>query len=406
MPAGGGAGANGARTPRLASDCDLEGLELSPAEGFLLSRIDGHTPQALLREVGGLPPDDVDRCIERWVEAGLVVFVGSGPPAGSGEADVGFAEVSASPAPTTLAIDPGLEISAEAQQAVLAMHAGLERPYHEILGVEPDADVRTIKRAYFGLSKEFHPDRYFRRQIGPYADVVERVFRRIVEAYELLSDPATRAEVQRDLAAAAETPREPPAAEPSVEASRPRKRRTGPRPFSPLARVFAQRRAKAKSFFEAGMAAYAEGRWLEAAGSVRLAIAFDSRNAVYKSRFVDVRQKVAEVRFEQLTKEADGAMTFRDRADALKLYEEALHYKPFDAQVNHTAAWLVADDPRRAKEYAVRACEVEPDQPEYRKTLGMIYKAAGLKANARRELQSALRLNPKDDEARAELKSL
>jgi len=102
-------------------------------------------------------------------------------------------------------------------------------------------------------------------------------------------------------------------------------------------------------------------------------------------------------------------MTFRDRGDALKLYEEALHYKPFDAQVNHTAArlaWLVADDPRRAKEYAVRACEVEPDQPEYRKTLGMIYKAAGLKANARRELQSALRLNPKDDEARAELKSL
>jgi Flp pilus assembly protein TadD len=69
-------------------------------------------------------------------------------------------------------------------------------------------------------------------------------------------------------------------------------------------------------------------------------------------------------------------------------------------------SWLVANDLRRAREYAARACEAEPEQAEYRRTLGQIYKAAGLKANARRELERALRLDPKDAQARAELKSL
>ena len=44
------------RVPRLAPGWERCGLTLSPAEGFLLSRIDGSTPWALLREIGGLAP--------------------------------------------------------------------------------------------------------------------------------------------------------------------------------------------------------------------------------------------------------------------------------------------------------------------------------------------------------------
>ena len=42
----------------------------------------------------------------------------------------------------------------------------------------------------------------------------------------------------------------------------------------------------------------------------------------------------------------------------------------------------------------------------YRRTLGQIYGAAGLIANARRELEAALRIDPTDATARAELKTL
>ena len=404
MPSRGAAEESSRRIPRLAPGCDPTRLALSPAEGFLLSRIDGHTPQGVLRMVGGLPPADVDRCLADWARDGIVLFGGSGPPArrhapGRARAPRGQG---ARPQAETCAIDAALEIDPEAQRAILAMEARLERPYHEILGVAPDADTRTVKRAYFALSKEFHPDRYFRREIGPFRERLEAVFRKVVEAYELLSDPAVRAEVERSLHAEA-APATPPPARPAA------RRRRRPDAFSPLLRSLARRKAKAKTLFEAGMAAAAEQRWIEAAGSVRLAIAFDPRNPLYRERFGEIQPRAHEVRFEQLIKEADSALSFRDRLDALRIYEEALHFRPYDAAANFTAArlaWLAAEDLRRAKEYAARACEADPENAEYRKVLGLIYKAAGLHANARRELQKAVRLDPADDEARAELKSL
>jgi len=404
MRSRGAAGEGTGRIPRLAPDCDPTRLALSPAEGFLLSRIDGHTPQSVLRAVGGLPPADVDRCIADWARAGIVLFGGSGPRARGDAAAPARAprDRGASPDAGAPAIDPGLEIAPEAQQGILTMEARLERPYHEILGVAPDADTRTVKRAYFALSKEFHPDRYFRREIGPFRERLEAIFRKLVEAYELLSDPAVRAEVQRSLEAEAA----PPAGAPRTGTGR---RRPRPDAFSPLLRGLARRKARAKTLFEAGMAAAAEERWIEAAGSVRLAIAFDPRNPLYRERFGEIQPRAHEVRFEQLMKEADSALSFRDRADALRIYEEALHYRPYDPVANFTAArlaWLAADDLRLAKEYAVRACEADPGNSEYRKVLGLIYKAAGLHANARRELQKAVRLDPGDEEARAELKSL
>jgi curved DNA-binding protein CbpA len=395
------------RIPQLAPDVDPARLELSPAEGFLLSRIDGHTTQAVLRVLGGLAPEEVDRCLERWSQAGVVVFAnGSARRAPA-------AAAAASDAPGD--DDASGDMTPEAKRAIEGLEARLERPYHEILGVARDADARAIKRAYFALSKEFHPDRWFRRDIGPWQPRVERVFRKIVEAYELLSDPATRAEVQRALREPAAAEKAPAAAKPRAAAApaapapgAPRARRPLP-PLHPLAKLVAERRARSKTFFEAGMAAQADERWLEAAGSLRLAIAFDPANATYRERFGEVQTRAHAIRFEQLVKEAESALTYKDRLEALRIFEEALHFKPFDAKVNHTAArlaWLVAADLRRAKEYAARACEGEPDHAEYRKTLGLIYKAAGLRANARRELERALRLDPKDAEARSELKSL
>jgi curved DNA-binding protein CbpA len=399
----------GDRVPRLAADCDPTALDLTPAQGFLLSRIDGLTPESVLLQLGGLDPDEVRRCLDAWSSEGLVVFGKSGPLARGGRGAVPGSTDGDSgagiPAP-----DPELDLPLKAQEAILDMYGKLDRPYHELLGVAADADTRAVKRAYFALSKEYHPDRYFRREIGPFQPVLERVFRKIVEAYELMCDPAVRAEVQRSLDEDQGAPAEEPAGAAPGAGGAARKRPRRPlSPFSPLGRLIAQRRAKAKGFFEAAMAAMAEERWLEATGSLRLAIAFDPANAGYRERFGEVQPKAHAIRFEQLMKEADSALSFRDRGDALRLFEEALHFKPYDAGANHTAArlaWLVAEDLHKAKEYAARATESEPDNGEYHRTLGQIYQAAGLTANARRELKVALRLDPKDREAKAALKDL
>ena len=64
------------RTPKLSADCDPTRLQITPAEGYLLSRIDGCTPWSLLREIGGLPPAEVDRCLETWLRLGVLEITG------------------------------------------------------------------------------------------------------------------------------------------------------------------------------------------------------------------------------------------------------------------------------------------------------------------------------------------
>ena len=418
------------RFPRLGPGVDPTRLSLTPVEGFLLSRIDGKTPWSLLRTVGGLPPVEVDRCLERWIEAGLVVVAGHDgrvvPPSSFAASTPAPPPASPTPendAPDRAGIDATLDIPVAVQERILAFEALLDRPYHEILGVAADADRKALRKAYFALSRELHPDRFFRRNVGPFGKRLDRIFGKIVEAYELLSDPTARAEIERSLAAAAgeaaappppevepERSEAPPAA--ASEAETPRRTPRAPRRphvFSLHNRMLRERKARAKRFFEAGMASNASGRFTEAAGSVRLAIAFDPWNAIYKEHFVDVQRKAHDERAQKLLKEADAALELRDFPAALRAFEETLQYRPHDASLLLRAArlgWATGGDLHQAKEWAMAAVELEPRDGASHRVLGQIYRAAGLDANARRELETALAIDPKDEEAQGELRAL
>ena len=50
--------------------------------------------------------------------------------------------------------------------------------------------------------------------------------------------------------------------------------------------------------------------------------------------------------------------------------------------------------------------ELAPENGAYRRTLGLVYREAGLAANARRELEAALRCDPGDAEVKAALRGL
>ncbi len=324
-----------------------------------------------------------------------------------------------------LQVDEGLDLDVKVQEELLEFAAGLGRPYHEILGVQVDADGRTLKKAYFQKSKRFHPDRYFRKNVGEFAPLIETCFKKLLEAYELLSDPATRKEVQRELHSSQPTPaptgtaRKAEASDAQGPATQARPRLTRAQAARRLRRRVSglaghkkhrqERKQKAKTFFEAGMAAFRDERWTEAAGSVRLAIAFDPANEIYHDEFAKVQRRAHEERAKLLIKQGESALDLRDGATAYEAFSEAFHYRPFDADLAFRAAklaWQVAGDLRRAKELAQSACELEPERGDFHRVLGQIYKAAGLRANARRELEAAIRLDSKDKEARVELRGL
>ncbi len=409
------------RIPRLASGWDPSSLELSPVEGFLLSRIDGHTSWALLRQIGGIPPDEVDRCIERWVSDGVVAIE---------ECRSGRAQTSAAQAPPKVEagpldysvdprIDPVLDISVELQAQILAFEASLGRPYFQLLDVPRNADTKQIKRAYFALSKIYHPDRYFRARLGDYRGLLERIFRKLVEAYELLSDPTTRAEIERTLESMPEP--EPEPVEETADADAIPVRKLPPRKLSKRQtlerlrrhfrippQILAERRLKASQFFEAAMVAAKRERWHEAAPSLRLAVAFNPWNDEYRARFAEILSRHYEQRAFKLLEGDGGAVDPSDKNEALRLLEEVLIHRPADPEVNHRTALLALDigELERATEYAEAACELSPESVEMRLTLARVFRAGGLREKAKSALLEAGRLDPKNREVQNALQDL
>ena len=65
-----------------------------------------------------------------------------------------------------------------------------KRDYYEVLGVDRDADQRTIKRAFLKKAREVHPD------VSDDPDAEEK-FKEVNEAYSVLSDDQKRANYDR-----------------------------------------------------------------------------------------------------------------------------------------------------------------------------------------------------------------
>lgn len=86
-----------------------------------------------------------------------------------------------------------VEVTLPERDRILTMHRRIRGgdPV-AILGISDAADKKAIKRAYFALSKEFHPDRFYGKRTGSFAVRLDEVFEAISNAYAELSGDRPR----------------------------------------------------------------------------------------------------------------------------------------------------------------------------------------------------------------------
>jgi hypothetical protein len=222
---------------RASPSFDPLKANLGPQEYFLFSRFDG---SATLREVlldSGLP---IDRAIEIVVTLrsyGALMVPGETtarvrvqapaipvaprtvtppPRRGSSPALPG----PAGPVIDLALTDPSAEevraladdnvLSDQVRRKILAMARLLEqRDPYILLGVPHGADKQLLKHAYFKLSKEIHPDRFYGKRLGVFAERLSTVFEAISRAYEGLTNPTKVAAASKaPVAETAQSPQE------------------------------------------------------------------------------------------------------------------------------------------------------------------------------------------------------
>src|SRR5688500_16236611 len=81
----------------------------------------------------------------------------------------------------------------ELKLVVEELYNGLETyQYHVFLGVDPDLRGDALRNAFHRRATQFHPDQYYSLPDQELRQKIYAVYKRITEAYRVLSDPETR----------------------------------------------------------------------------------------------------------------------------------------------------------------------------------------------------------------------
>lgn len=167
------------------------------------------------------------------------------------------------------------------------------------------------------------------------------------------------------------------------------------------------RAKRATQFFAQGMAQLEKGQFLAATASLKLAVAYNPDDQEYKLRYEEAIEKSREVTAESYFKRAimEESVGRYDAAALNYIKAAESHDKPvYLCRAAEACLW--SNELIKAKEYATKAVQTEPNTVENRIALAKAFKAAKMGKNAKRELQEALKLDPNNSEAKKLLKEV
>jgi curved DNA-binding protein CbpA len=303
--------------------------------------------------------------------------------------------------PSDLAEDVDLPL--ETRKEILYLHANLGTIDHwALLGLRWNAPPEAARTAYLDKVKVFHPDRHAGRRLGSYLGRIEKIFRALTEARDVLGDPVRRAEYARRTA--------PPEEFARMEARKLEdEARTGER-RARLARAnpLVARVARVQDLVRRGRQAMADGKFSQASTDFMTALGLDPRHPEARALAEEARRKAGSQRARDHYDKGLAAELIGNRAAALAAFREAAEADPGEPRYAAAAsrAALEAGDLPAARQLAEAAVRAGPRAARALEALGAALQRGGEHREAKRALERAVELDPSLETAKALLKKL
>lgn len=389
----------------VAANVDITRLALTQEEGLVVARILGRrvTLADLAREglIKGVGARDV---LESLVRKGALLSVGgASKPASTNP----YAGMAFSPADLAEAAD----LTEEQRKRILFVEHNLGSwSHYKLLDVRRTASVADIKAAYFKASREFHPDAFFRKNLGSFKDRIERVFKGMKAAYDTLSDPQRRA-VYDETAVIELTPEDEAELE-RLALEKRKENEAKARDARTVERMresrlkrnpMADRIKRGRDLIQLAEDAFAAGRLDEAANQARLAMTFDEADGV-KERARRIVLEADRARAQLMVKRVKGVLAspfdMREMADEMnRVVDQAADIAAAAADaalLTEVGKLLLAlKRPVRAAKLAQQATELDARNPRAFEVLAEAASADGKWAIAGRAAERWLQLDPK-----------
>jgi len=302
--------------------------------------------------------------------------------------------------PLTEAVD----LEPDRKREILAREALLGRDDWTVLGLRPGANAEAVKLAYFEASRVFHPDRYYGKNLGSFRARLERIFQRLSEAHETLTEALRRAPP-------------PPAASSSHAVSRPSQSGSAspadPRAEERRARLarhpYLARKARASALVEEAQRQVrsAPEKALHLLGQAKTLGGHSPKDRTALE--AEAKQQVSKGRADEEMKAGNDAAEIGEAEAAARAYVRASELDPQRADAAYEAArWLVrASHPlAEARKFAQQAVTLRADHLQSQLLLAEICLRMGMGSVARRHLQAALKLDPRNAKAKTLLRQV
>jgi hypothetical protein len=328
----------------------LTTLRVGMEEGLLLSRLSSEpTLYQALPSLTGLSADRVAVVVSTLLQQNIVRVHGA-------------IDLPLIMRPEDLA--DGKDLDGDQKKAIFGLHSKLPRITHyELLGIARNASADAVKDAYLAMSRRYHPDAFFRRDIGGYAARISDIFRALKHAYSVLGTAAARKEYDATLPPLPVAPAPVLSAE---EREREERHQARMREARLKKNPVLDRVAKAREIWALANTSLEDGRFDEAMNHARLVASFEPGRQqevdALISKALDGKQRMSVLRLEAAAKQgrmdgdltalvdlmltcSDGALRTRCARALLTLKQGRLAYRLAthgDAQRIGVSMWEVA----------------------------------------------------------------